>query len=311
MKALIAAFLLLFSFLPTHAQLLFGRNVLDPDDNRLSTALVICPYTTDVYPQIIDVVNMGRISLHHINPYIGVDIYLDKAYRDIFKKKHANTYSLIDNKLRKFETNASINVFARGGKNTSIFNTDSRYDSRTDTWYDYYATGTGDAIVFGQMRFGYTKLDFTFESYVLDSTPTKNEYNSYDLFPQDALIATQSNFFHIGWGRSKRYHTQSLNSGIDRIGLKKIYFDIFLANTISYNFYDVTGNVQLLGYYPPQFVKHTGWRIGYEVIRLNPFSGYMKIELGIRPGVRPYLSAYDDWFLYYGTLAVGFSIGSN
>jgi len=289
-----------------YSQLFFGREVQDPDPNRRSSALVICPYTAEVYPEMTNTINVGRASLHHLNPYGAFDIYMEQSYEDLLKSQKGDNYDAIDKMFSKFEANIAINLYGRGAKNTSIFSKGSSYDYGTGTRRDFYTQGTGDAIVFGQLRLGYSSLKYTYETDLIDPEIQENNYD----IPGMGLIETQSNFINIGFGRTKRYHNESLNSGIDRIGMKKLYFDFLFGPASTYSFYDETGNNAYVGTTPAQIIKSTGWRLGYEVVRLNHFSGYMKIELGVRPGVRPEIATAGDMYLYYGSLAVGLSFGS-
>ncbi len=254
----------------------------------------------------------GQLSAHFYKPAFSMDFYYEMALQDWFRKKMVdeNEYLLVDHFFHRYEFNFALTFSSKTGKKNSLFYHGTEYYGGSA--YDLYKSGTGNAAKYRQIRLGFQKLNTAIASNGLDSFPTQlSNGQTWSYTPSNLLLFNNNLYFHLGLGSYKVYLTESpgRSYGIDRIGVRKMYFDLFYCPSIDYHFLTEDGNSNYHGYLVQHVKQNLGGRIGWEITRLNPFSGYYQIEFGILPGIYPYRPETEGSYLIYASLKFGLASG--
>lgn len=286
---------------------------LIPAPTNRNFALVVAPLGGFSMPSQGGFGTTAQISTHFYKPAFALDLYYEGALQDFFRSKmvKANTYLKLDHFYNRMEANFSLTYSSKVGMKNSLFYTGQAYYGGTA--YDLYSSGQGDAAKYRQLRFGISQWQLALPTDGLDSLPTKLEpFLAYSYYPKVVTMVNKNINVHVGFGFTKVYKTYSPSrySGSDRIGMRKIYFDVFYSPVQEYHFLSEDGNSAYNGYLIPHVLQKYGGRFGWEVIRLNPFSGYYQFEVGVFPAVYPYDDKIQEGtYMLYISMKFGLSSG--
>jgi|GEM_PF-6221305 len=246
----------------------------------------------------------GGLTYH--NKWVGLHFKYQLSFDDLAHKKltaEKNKFYAVPDFAKRTEIGGGINLYSREGSSQCFT---LLFSGEEDGFFkEVWGVGDGTATVYGQLRGGIGIMSFTTETEAIYSEPQYYEPADNWNMHQDnyAYIHTHTPYAYFGWGKMKKFNK---DCGKERIGLHKLYFDFLFGKPAIQGVYDDSGNNTYDGYYPLMTFARGGWRIGYEAIRMNYFSGYMSLEAGYYPGIRE--TNLDDGLLYV-TMRFGFSSG--
>jgi hypothetical protein len=240
------------------------------------------------------------------NKWFGLHFKYQLSFDDLAHKKLTRTknkFSAVPDFAKRTELGGGVNIYSREGSSqcfSLLFSGDE-----DGIFKEIWGVGDGTATVYGQIRGGIGMMSFTTETEAIYSEP--QYYQPADNWHMDkdyyAYIHTHTPYAYVGWGKMKKFNKEC---GSERVGLHKMYFDFLFGRPAITGIFNDNGNDTYNGYYPIMTFASGGWRIGYEAIRMNYFSGYLSIEAGYYPGIRD--ASVDDGLLY-ATMRFGFSSG--
>jgi len=245
-------------------------------------------------------------GLTYHNKLFGLHFKHQLSFDDLVHKKitaEKNKFAAVPDFAKRTELGGGVNLYSRNGSSRcfSLISSSESDGILKEIW----GVGDGTATVYGQIRGGFGIMKFTTETKAIYAEPQyyqpgDNWHLNHD---ENAYIYTHIPYYYFGWGKMKKFKKEC---GNDRVGLHKLYFDFLFGTPQIKGLYNDTGNETYNGYFPLMVFAKSGWRIGYEAIRMNYFSGYLSLEAGYYPGIRE--SSVDDGLLY-ATMRFGFSSG--
>lgn len=245
-------------------------------------------------------------GLTYHNKFLGLHFKYQTSFDDMRHNKiisEKNKFSAVPAFAKRIEVGGGINLYSREGSSQCFT---LLFSGEEDGFFkEVWGVGDGTATVYGQLRGGFGIMSFTTETEAIYSEPQYYQPADNWHMHQDnyAYIFTRTPYYYIGWGKMKKFEKEC---GNERVGLHKLYFDFLFGKPEIKGVYNDSGNEKYTGYYPWMTYATGGWRIGYEAIRMNYFSGYMSVEAGYYPGIRD--ASRDDGLLYV-TMRFGFSSG--
>ena len=237
------------------------------------------------------------------NKWFGLHFKNEISADDLFRKKaeEKGEFIALPDFMKRYEIGTGINLYSRRGNATCFRQLMSSESDGIIT--ELWQVGDGEAVVYGQIRFGMGKKSITNETEAIYAAPQYYEPGDNWHLHQDssAYIHVHTPYYYVGWSKVKKFNKEC---GNDRIGVHKLYFDFLFGKPEINGIYNNNANGLYPGLYPLMTYARSGWRIGYEAVRMNAFSGYLSLEAGYYPGLRD--ASLDDGLLF-ATMRLGFS----